>query len=48
MSSQQHSTSIPFRDEWAQHEPIIRQLYEVERKTLKEVKSILEKEHGFP
>ncbi|KAI2602244.1 hypothetical protein GGR54DRAFT_532103 [Hypoxylon sp. NC1633] len=33
---------------WEQNEPIIRQLYEGERKTLKQVKEIMEKEHGFP
>ncbi|KAI1211093.1 uncharacterized protein F4807DRAFT_50092 [Annulohypoxylon truncatum] len=33
---------------WEQNESTIRQLYETERKTLKEVKQIMESEHGFP
>ncbi|KAI1103937.1 hypothetical protein F4804DRAFT_352514 [Jackrogersella minutella] len=33
---------------WKKNEFIIRKLYESERRTLKEVKQIMEKEHGFP
>jgi hypothetical protein len=36
------------QDIWLASKPLIKQLYEVERKTLKEVKFILEAEHGFP
>lgn len=36
------------RDIWLDFKPIIKRLYEVERKTLTEVKKILEKQHGFP
>ncbi|KAI1386614.1 uncharacterized protein F4822DRAFT_444955 [Hypoxylon trugodes] len=35
-------------DRWKQNEAIIRQLYEAKRKTLKEVKQIMEDEYGFP
>ncbi|KAI0889164.1 uncharacterized protein GGS22DRAFT_153316 [Annulohypoxylon maeteangense] len=46
------STHPPFTDSsgeiWEQNESIIRQLYETERKTLKEVKQVMESEHGFP
>ncbi|KAI0899934.1 hypothetical protein F4806DRAFT_454449 [Annulohypoxylon nitens] len=33
---------------WEQNEPILRQLYEVDRKTLKEVKQIMESQYNFP
>ncbi|KAI0387935.1 hypothetical protein F5Y04DRAFT_286844 [Hypomontagnella monticulosa] len=33
---------------WEQNASILQRLYEVERKTPKEVKQIMEKEHGFP
>lgn len=48
MSTQHQHHPIPLRDLWSQHAPMIRQLYEVEKKTLKEVKHILETEHNFP
>lgn len=33
---------------WVTQAPLIQRLYQDERKTLKEVKDILEGEHGFP
>ncbi|KAI1416852.1 hypothetical protein F5Y13DRAFT_204230 [Hypoxylon sp. FL1857] len=33
---------------WEQNESIFRQLFEAERKTLEDVKRIMEREHGFP
>ncbi|KAH6962033.1 hypothetical protein BKA56DRAFT_623343 [Ilyonectria sp. MPI-CAGE-AT-0026] len=36
------------RDIWETHEPVIRRLYETQRKTLKEVKQIMEKDYAFP
>jgi hypothetical protein len=33
---------------WTQHEAVIRHLYQIERKTLKQVKEILESQYGFP
>lgn len=33
---------------WEKNESLFRQLYEVERKTLKEVKQIMESEYNFP
>ncbi|KAF3062230.1 hypothetical protein GL218_03914 [Daldinia childiae] len=40
----------PDPDEWVweQHRPTFLRLYQTERKTLKEVKEIMESEHGFP
>ncbi|KAI0867501.1 hypothetical protein GGS24DRAFT_485425 [Hypoxylon argillaceum] len=35
-------------DMWAQNEPTFRRLYQTERHTLKQVKNIMEREHGFP
>lgn len=36
------------RDIWVEYKPVIKRLYEGEEKTLKEVKAILEEQHGFP
>lgn len=33
---------------WRQNESIIRQLYQEDKKTLKEVKAIMENDKGFP
>lgn len=33
---------------WQQNASVIRQLYQEERKTLREVKSIMENDKGFP
>lgn len=33
---------------WRQNAPVIRQLYQEERKTLKEVKTIMENDREFP
>ncbi|KAI1092765.1 hypothetical protein F5B19DRAFT_191885 [Rostrohypoxylon terebratum] len=38
----------PTDDIWGQNEPRFRELYEVERKTLKEVKQIMETQYDFP
>ncbi|KAH8683956.1 ankyrin repeat-containing domain protein [Ilyonectria robusta] len=35
-------------DIWETHEPVIRRLYETQRKTLKEVKQIMEQDYAFP
>ncbi|KAJ2978914.1 hypothetical protein NUW58_g7344 [Xylaria curta] len=35
-------------DMWEQHKPTLRQLYQVERVTLPEVKVIIERDYGFP
>lgn len=35
-------------DLWHQHERLIRQLYQKERKTLEEVKQTMEAVHAFP
>ncbi len=48
MSSRKDIYLDPIGDLWTQHEPVIRRLYEVERKTLKEVKKMLEAEYNFP
>ncbi|KAI0188891.1 hypothetical protein EV127DRAFT_470863, partial [Xylaria flabelliformis] len=40
--------STPERDVWTEKAAVIRQLYLSERKTLKQVKEILEREHEFP
>lgn len=46
------SIKRPFSDPegriWEQNESIIRHLYETERRTLKDVKQIMETEHEFP
>jgi hypothetical protein len=36
------------QDIWEDFKPVIQQLYEGQGKTLKEVKAILEGQHGFP
>lgn len=36
------------RDVWEDFKPLIKQLYEVDGKTAKEVKDILERQYGFP
>lgn len=33
---------------WVKHEATIRRLYVTERRSLREVKRIMEKDHGFP
>ncbi|KAI0111515.1 hypothetical protein F4814DRAFT_422707 [Daldinia grandis] len=38
----------PEEEIWERHELTFRQLYQTEHKTLKEVKEIMESEHGFP
>ncbi|KAI0913833.1 hypothetical protein F4823DRAFT_504478 [Ustulina deusta] len=43
-----HLTPTPTRDVWTEKAVVIRQLYLSERKTLKQVKEILEMEHEFP
>ena len=48
MESENIHSSSACEDLWDQHAPLIRQLYEVERKTLKQVKDILETEYQFP
>ncbi|KAI0865902.1 hypothetical protein F4860DRAFT_509784 [Xylaria cubensis] len=48
MSGLNHSPSTPERDVWTEKAAVIRQLYLSERKTLKQVKEILEREHEFP
>ena len=35
-------------DIWLQHESIIRKIYQDDDKTLKELKQIMEQQHGFP
>ena len=35
-------------DVWVRYAPLIKSLYQEERKTLSQVKAILENEHGFP
>jgi hypothetical protein len=35
-------------DPWVTHASLIKKLYQDERRTLKEVKAILETDHGFP
>ena len=35
-------------DIWHQHEPLIRSLYLVQNNTLRNVKEMMESEHGFP
>ncbi|KAI0161077.1 hypothetical protein GGR52DRAFT_576484 [Hypoxylon sp. FL1284] len=42
-SSQHYNNRI-----WEQNESTIRHLYETKRKTLKQVKEIMETDHGFP
>ena len=36
------------QDVWVQHAPVIKKLYQDDGKTLKEVKSIMEGQYGFP
>jgi hypothetical protein len=45
-----HALSSTFRSEdpWIKHEEILRELYCVRRKTLKEVKEEMERSYGFP
>ncbi len=43
-----HLTPTPTRDVWTEKAVVIRQLYLSERKTLKQIKEILEMEHEFP
>jgi hypothetical protein len=33
---------------WTAHQDTLRRLYLVERKTLKQVKQVMESQHGFP
>jgi hypothetical protein len=35
-------------DIWTEFQPLVKRLYEVDRKTLRDVKTILEGQHGFP
>ena len=42
-----HSTGYAAKEEWTKREADIRQLYVHERKTLKEVKRLMESRHGF-
>ncbi|KAI0859171.1 hypothetical protein F4860DRAFT_484118 [Xylaria cubensis] len=35
-------------DVWEQHKSALQQLYQAQRKTLREVKAIMERDHGFP
>jgi hypothetical protein len=36
------------QDVWARNAPILKKLYQDDGKTLKEVKTIMEEQHGFP
>ena len=42
-----HSTGWAAKEEWTKHEADIKQLYVHEKKPLKEVKSLMESQHGF-
>ncbi|KAI0407503.1 hypothetical protein F4802DRAFT_595317 [Xylaria palmicola] len=48
MSGSGHQVPTSEGDVWTEKAAVIRQLYLHERKTLKQVKAILESEHGFP
>ncbi|KAI1427240.1 hypothetical protein F5Y12DRAFT_738004 [Xylaria sp. FL1777] len=48
MSSSDPQPPVTGDDVWTEHATLIRRLYISERKTLKQVKEILENQHGFP
>ncbi|KAI0554311.1 hypothetical protein F4679DRAFT_597388 [Xylaria curta] len=48
MSTLTQPLEVGREDIWEQHKPTLHQLYQTQRKTLSEVKTLMERDHGFP